>query len=260
MNHTGCKAIGLLAFWGGITGGIYPLPLAQAQTTGVRYGNYVTVTTTETPNISNSTLEQTQASPLESNPPLRAEKQLEPVPLDSPVLPETPPPFPSDSLPDNESVEPESTTAQDTTQSDLKPAVSSYFGIGGTLGLSDGETALGSGGFSLVSKGALTEYITLHNATSFGKQTASMFALTGEIPIKNNETEEVVAMPFLGGGTLVTTQDGWRFHGLVVGGIDVPLSRDFMGTLRVNTGFVEGKTEVGVVLGVGYRFNLFNLF
>ncbi|MDJ1170048.1 hypothetical protein PMG71_11475 [Roseofilum sp. BLCC_M154] len=245
MNHAGCKAIGLLAFWGGITGGIYPLPLAQAQTTGVRYGNYVTVTTTEAAAISNSTLGQ---------------KQLEPVPLDSPVLPEPPSPFPRDSLSQSESVEPESTTAQETSSSDLKPAVGSYFGIGGTLGLSDGETALGSGGFSLMSKGALSEYITLHNATSFGKQTASMFALTGEFPIRNNETQEVVAMPFLGGGTLVTTQDGWRFHGLVVGGIDVPLSRDFMGTLRVNTGFVDGKTEVGVVLGVGYRFNLFNLF
>ncbi|MDJ1180525.1 hypothetical protein PJF56_16815 [Roseofilum sp. BLCC_M91] len=237
MNHIGCKlgckAIALLAFWGGIGGANSPLQLAQAQTTRVMYGNYLT--------ISAPTPEPTPAS--------AAEKQLEP-----------PPPVPLSPSPNTESVEPEQPTAQQTSLSDPRPPVGSYFGIGGTIGLTDGETALGSGGFSLMSKGALSEYLTLHNATSFGKQTASMFALTGEFPIRNGQTQEVVAMPFLGGGTLVTTQDEWRFHGLIVGGVDVPLSRDFMGTVRVNTGFVDGKTEVGIVLGVGYRFNLFNLF
>ncbi|MDB9519543.1 hypothetical protein PN466_21605 [Roseofilum reptotaenium CS-1145] len=259
MNHTGCKAIGLLAFWGAIVGAIYPVQFAQAQSNGVMYGNYVSVTTAEPAEDPNSTLEETTESPLEYQP-VRAEKQLEPVPLENPVLPEPPPPLPTYPLPNNESAEPDQTTAQQTSTSDPRPAVGSYFGIGGTIGLSDGETALGSGGFSLMSKGALSEYLTLHNATSFGNQTASMFALTGEIPIRNPQTQEVVAMPFLGGGTLVTTKDELRFHGLVVGGVDIPLSRDFMGTVRVNAGFVDSKTEVGIVLGVGYRFNLFNLF
>ncbi|MDJ1176978.1 hypothetical protein [Roseofilum capinflatum] len=237
MNHIGCKlgcrAIALLAFWGGLTTGNSPRKLAHAQPPQVMYGNYITV-----------------SAPTSEPPPASAtNKQLQP-----------PPPVPLSPAPQTESPEPESRTAQETRQSDPRPPVGSYFGIGGTIGLTDGETALGSGGFSLVSKGALSEYLTLHNATSFGKQTASMFALTGEFPIRNGQTQEVVAMPFLGGGTLVTTQDEWRFHGLIVGGVDVPLSRDFMGTMRVNTGFVDGKTEVGIVLGVGYRFNLFNLF
>jgi len=237
MNHVGCKlgcrAIALLAFWGGISTGNSALQSAHAQTPQVIYGNYVTVTA--------PTPELPPASP--------GEKQLEP-----------PPPVPVTPAPNPESAEPAPPSAQETGLSEARPPVGSYFGLGGTIGLTDGETALGSGGFSLMSKGALSEYLSLHNATSFGKQTASMFALTGEFPIRNSQTQEVVAMPFLGGGTLVTTQDEWRFHGLIVGGVDIPLSRDFMGTMRVNTGFVDGKTEVGIVLGVGYRFNLFNLF
>lgn len=257
MNYTGCKAIAFLAFCGGLSGAIYPVPLAQAQTPGVMYGNYATVTSVESATTSDSTPDLTQPSATELNPQLSDAKQLEPVSLENPVLP---PPFPTYPLSNNDSQEPAQTTAQRPRVSDPRPAVGSYWGIGGNIGLTDSETALGGGGFSFVSKGAFSDYLTLHNATTFGKKTAVMFALTGELPIRNRQTQEVVAMPFLGGGTLVTTKDEWRFHGLVVGGVDVPISRDFMATMRVNTGFVDGKTEVGILLGVGYRFNIFHLF
>lgn len=65
MNHTGCKAIGLLAFWGGIGGAIYPPQLAQAQTTGVRYGNYIGITAAEPLQNQHSTLEPTLGSAAE---------------------------------------------------------------------------------------------------------------------------------------------------------------------------------------------------
>ncbi|MDJ1182768.1 hypothetical protein [Roseofilum casamattae] len=246
----------------------------RAQTPQVMYGNYVSLPV-PTPEANPSDLLREQGNRIKSTvdnpdpiklPPLQpaaepifwetqpvgqSSEPLEPLPV--PVLPESeslPPLTPPDSEP----------AAQQAPAREQREPSQSYFGIGGTIGLGGDETALGDGGFSLVSKAAFTENLSLHNATSFGKQTASMFALTGEMPIRDTETQRVVLIPFLGGGTLVTTDDELKLHGLIVGGVDVPISDQLMGTVRVNTGFVDGDTEVGLVLGVGYRFSVLKLF
>lgn len=128
----------------------------------------------------------------------------------------------------------------------------SYIGVGGNIGLSGEESALGEGGFSIVSRTRIINYLSLRNSTIFGDDNASVFALTGEIPL-TNAAGETVATPFLGGGV-------W-FHGeidpVLSAGVDVPLGRDFTLTNRVNVGFDSEETDIGLLIGVGYNFNLF---
>ncbi len=244
MNKSGCQILGLLVSCGLVSGGINQRQLAYGQVSGVVYGDYVTVGSP----LPESTASEPMVEFLGSGDRTKSIPEPPSSPWESQALPESPPP----AIPQPVEPEPLPSPAQ-------KPAAS-YFGIGGTIGLSEGKTALGEGGFSLVSKTAFTPNLSLHNTTTFGSQTASMFALTGEIPIKNERNQAVVAIPFLGGGTLLTTKDEWNFHGLVVGGVDVPLSHQWMGTVRVNTGLVDGKTEVGVIVGLGYRFSVWDLW
>ncbi|MEM6518995.1 MAG: hypothetical protein AAF722_06635 [Cyanobacteria bacterium P01_C01_bin.70] len=128
----------------------------------------------------------------------------------------------------------------------------SYIGIGGNIGLNGEESALGEGGFSIVSRTRIIEYLSLRNSTVFGDDTASMFALTGEIPL-TNASGDITAIPFLGAGI-------W-LHGevdpLISAGVDVPLGQDFTLTNRVNFGFDDDDTDIGVTIGVGYNFELF---
>ena len=128
----------------------------------------------------------------------------------------------------------------------------SYIGVGGNLGLSGEESALGEGGFTIVSRTRIINYLSLRNSTVFGDESASLFALTGEIPLTNS-SGDISAMPFLGAGV-------W-LHGevdpLLSAGVDVPLGRDFTLTNRVNIGFDSDDTDIGLLIGVGYNFDLF---
>ena len=128
----------------------------------------------------------------------------------------------------------------------------SYIGVGGNIGLSGEESSLGEGGFSIVSRTRIVNYLSLRNSTIFGEDSASVFALTGELPL-TNAAGETVATPFLGGGL-------W-FHGevdpVLSAGVDVPLGRDFTITNRVNVGFDSEETDIGLLIGIGYNFNLF---
>ena len=127
----------------------------------------------------------------------------------------------------------------------------SYIGIGGNIGLNGEESALGEGGFSIVSRTRIIEYLSLRNSTVFGDDTASMFALTGEIPL-TNASGDITAVPFLGAGI-------W-LHGevdpLISAGVDVPPGQDFTLTNRVNFGF-DDDTDIGLTIGIGYNFELF---
>jgi hypothetical protein len=130
----------------------------------------------------------------------------------------------------------------------------SYFGVGGGLGLRGGETGLADGGFSILSRIGITDSISVHNATIFGDQTALMPALTIGIPIRKKNAEAVIAYPFIGGGININTSQNFEVDPLLVAGIDVPVADRVMATTRLNVGFGEDKTDVGVLLGIGYRF------
>lgn len=147
------------------------------------------------------------------------------------------------------------------------PPLRDYMGIGGDIGLRNHKTALGGGGLAILDRTGLVKLgnsvnLSLHNATViFGNRTAtSMFALTLETPLKNKLSGKIVVAPFLGGGVLLRKTGGsQKVAPLLSGGVDVPLSRNFTVTARVNAGFLSEDTEVGLLLGVGYNFNLFGL-
>ncbi|NER85180.1 MAG: hypothetical protein F6K42_37890 [Leptolyngbya sp. SIO1D8] len=126
-----------------------------------------------------------------------------------------------------------------------------YIGIGGNVGFSGDESALGDGGFAIVSRTRIFDYLSLRNSTVFGDETASLFALTGEVPLTNSGGD-ITAIPFVGGGV-------W-LHGeldpLLSVGVDVPLN-DFTVTTRINVGFDNENTDAGLLIGIGYNFSLF---
>lgn len=138
----------------------------------------------------------------------------------------------------------------------------SYIGLGGNIGLSGEETALGDGGFSLVGRTAFTENISLHTATVFGGDSVTTFALTFGVPISRASTSDLeLVYPFIGGGIAVEELFGdFNVDGLVVTGIDVPILNRVTGTVRLNLGFGEDDTDIGLLLGVGYNFSIFELF
>lgn len=129
----------------------------------------------------------------------------------------------------------------------------SYIGIGGGLGIRGSETGLADGGVSILSRIGITNSISVHNSTVFGNQTALMPALTLGIPIRNTNTAAVVAYPFIGGGININTSQDFEVDPLLVAGVDVPLADRIMATTRLNVGFGENETDVGVILGIGYR-------
>ncbi|KAB8333170.1 hypothetical protein SD80_015025 [Scytonema tolypothrichoides VB-61278] len=137
------------------------------------------------------------------------------------------------------------------------PSNNDYIGIGGSIGLSGDQTALGSGGFAILSKNRLTDNLSLHStAVVFGSRTAvSTYALTFGIPIRNQSSGQVLAFPFVGGGALV--KGDFDINGLVTGGVDVPISQNLTATAQVNVGFLDDDTDVGLQIGLGYNFRLF---
>ncbi len=129
----------------------------------------------------------------------------------------------------------------------------SYIGIGGNVGLGGNESALSDGGFVIVTRTRIIDYLSLRGSFIISDDTASATALTGEIPIANTEGT-VKAIPFLGGGISISDGD---ISPLLSAGVDVPLSQDFTLTNRVNVSFSDNDTDVGTLVGVGYNFNLF---
>jgi hypothetical protein len=132
----------------------------------------------------------------------------------------------------------------------------SYIGIGGAIGVNGNTTSLGSGGLTIVSKLRFTDNFSLHDATVlFGQEAAtSMIILTADFPIRNSEGKTVV-VPFIGGGTQLRYANGLFISPAVSGGVDIPLSNNFTGTVRLNAGFPSNRSaDVGVIVGAGYSF------
>lgn len=139
----------------------------------------------------------------------------------------------------------------------MPPASRSYIGIGGTIGLNGNTSSLGTGGFSILSKTVLNDFLAIHgNSIVFGSGTASLNdALTLNFPIRDSNTQEIIASPFIGGGIQLRRDESLFISPLVVGGVDIPLSKSLTGTVRVQAAFPNtGKTDVGVTAGIGYSF------
>lgn len=124
-----------------------------------------------------------------------------------------------------------------------------YFGVGGTIGVSDdGDTELGDGGFSLVGRFSFSDSLSIHSASVLGGDSFASFALTTDLT-NVSAGDKITLIPFVGAGVGIEVDD-FEISPLVTAGVDVPISDLVTGTARVNAAFDDG-TDIGVVLGVG---------
>lgn len=135
---------------------------------------------------------------------------------------------------------------------------SSYFGVGGNIGLGDGDTAIGEGSFAILSKIGLTRNFSVRPAALFGDNVTILLPVTYDFRFGEGPTGELgfTAAPFLGVGAAISTGNDSSVDLLLTGGIDVPLGTQFTATASVNAS-VTGNAAVGLLLGVGYNFNGF---
>jgi hypothetical protein len=130
---------------------------------------------------------------------------------------------------------------------------SSYIGIGGNLGLS-GDPALGDGAFVVNSKIGLTRNISFRPAVVFGDDTDFLLPLTYDFVLESADPFAPIPFaPYLGGGVIVSTNGDNTLGFLLTGGVDVPLSSQFVANASINVGF-RNSTDIGLMLGVGYTF------
>jgi hypothetical protein len=128
-----------------------------------------------------------------------------------------------------------------------------YIGIGSAIGLSGNTTALGTGGVVVLSKVRFSDNLSLHDATIVfgGNPPTSMIILTADFPIRNDAGNTIVS-PFIGGGAMLRFDRGISFSPAISGGIDLPISPNFTGTIRLNAGFPSDRNaDVGILVGVG---------
>lgn len=130
---------------------------------------------------------------------------------------------------------------------------SSYIGIGGNLGLG-GNPALGDGAFVINSKIGLTRNVSFRPAVLFGDDTDFLLPLTYDFVIQSADPFAPIPFaPYLGGGVIISTNGDDDIGFLLTGGVDVPLSAQFVANASINVGF-RNDTDVGIILGVGYTF------
>jgi hypothetical protein len=131
-----------------------------------------------------------------------------------------------------------------------------YIGIGGNLGLS-GNTALGESAFTVFSKIGVTNNLSFRPAAAISNQTVILLPITFDFPIEPSTTyftePQISFTPYIGGGAAISTGDNSSVGFLLTGGLDVRLSPEFTATAGLNVGFLD-KTDVGLILGIGYNF------
>ena len=132
---------------------------------------------------------------------------------------------------------------------------SSYVGIGGNIGIGSGDTALGNGSFTVISKIGLTRNFSVRPSVLFGNSTTILVPITYDFSFGEGPTGSLGfrAAPYLGVGAAISTGNETKVGLLLTGGIDVPLSSQFTATAAVNAS-VTGKAAVGILVGVGYNF------
>lgn len=129
---------------------------------------------------------------------------------------------------------------------------SSYIGVGGNLGIT-GNTRVGEGSFSVISKVGLTRNLSIRPAALVGDNTVFLVPLTVDFPQENLEITQLSVAPYIGGGVAISTGQDSTVGALITGGVDVPLSQQITATGGVNVSFID-ETDVGISLGVGYNF------
>lgn len=132
---------------------------------------------------------------------------------------------------------------------------SSYVGVAGNVGLSGGETALGIGNFTVISKIGFTETISARPTVVIGDDTTVLVPVTYDFNLRQRDAVAgtVTAAPYVGGGIAIATGSNSDVGPLLTAGVDVPVAERITATGAVHAGFFD-RTSVGVVIGAGYNF------
>lgn len=132
---------------------------------------------------------------------------------------------------------------------------SSYIGAGFNIGLG-GDTALGDTSFAINGKIGLTNTLSVRPVAVIGDETAFIIPITYDFRLRQDDPFEsrFAFAPYLGGGVAFTTGDNDNIGFALSGGIDVPISRQFVANAGLNVAFLDDDTELGLLLGVGYTF------
>lgn len=127
-----------------------------------------------------------------------------------------------------------------------------YVGVGGNIGFG-GRTGIGRGNFAVFSRFGLTNNISARPGALIGDRTTVLLPVTVDLRPSPVAGGRASIEPFIGGGAAISTGRDSRVRALVTGGVDVPLTNNLTATATTNVGFFQ-KTEVGLLLGVGYNF------
>lgn len=177
----------------------------------------------------------------------------EPARAESPVSSESPSPAAiADSLPELNI----STSASDLAQLPIPTPklFTSYFGIGGNIGIDGDTTPLGTGGFAPIGKVGFARIISLRGSAIIDDDTTVLAAVTFDFPLPNpTPVRQLSITPYFGGGIAINSGE---VDPLITAGVDFPLTRDLTATVQGNLSFPEDDTDIGVLLGLGYNFNL----
>jgi hypothetical protein len=134
---------------------------------------------------------------------------------------------------------------------------SSYLGIGGNIGIGDGDSGLSNSGFAVISKIGLTRDFSVRPSVLLNDGRVTVLAPVtyefGNVSDSLGGAGGFNVNPYLGLGVGIGTGDDSNTGLLVTGGVDVPVGGNFTATGAVNA-VVTGDTAVGILLGVGYNF------
>ena len=198
---------------------------------------------------SNETKISTSAAALRNEPANSVVAQTDPTyPTTQPTTPTTEPTTPE-------------TTPTQTTPGAIEPGRatrggSSYIGVGGNIGLGGGDTALGIGNFTVISKIGFTEAVSARPAVVFGDNTTFLIPITYDFTVQPTgaATEAISSFaPYIGGGLAIATGENSDVGPMVTAGADVPIGDRLTANAGVNVGFFY-STSVGLTVGVGYNF------
>ncbi|MBE9015480.1 hypothetical protein C7Y66_22210 [Chroococcidiopsis sp. CCALA 051] len=220
-------------------------------TVGVLAGGLSAQAQTASSNPTQDTKVSTSAAALRNDSANSTVAQVDPTyPSTQPTTPTTEPP----------ATTPETTPTQ-TTPGAIEPGRatrggSSYVGVGGNIGLGGGDTALGIGNFTVISKIGFTEAVSARPAVVIGDDTTFLIPITYDFTVQPTgvATEAISSFaPYVGGGLAIATGDNSDVGPMLTAGADVPLGDRLTANAGVNVGFFD-STSVGLTIGVGYNF------
>ena len=188
--------------------------------------------------------------------------ELNPTPDTGDRLPATPPPNLAQQTvpPPDAPTEPLDIDTTDVSPGRTTRSGSSYIGIGGNIGVGDGDTALGEGSFAVFSKIGLTSNVSVRPSVLIEDNPTILLPVTLDFtPAVTDVTVDVTddlgarVSPYVGAGIAISTGDDSSVDFLATGGVDVPLTTQVTATASLSASLFDDPA-IGLLVGVGYNF------